>query len=87
VETITPWSIIVQDEGVNVEQGGGSLDKYWFAVMIIIVLCTIGLIIIERYKISTQMVVEEFMSEGEPSNHDSDSLLIAVAPHIGDDDE
>ena len=87
VETITPWSIIVQDEGVNVEQGGGSLDKNWFAVMIIIVLFTIGLIIIERYKISTQMVVEEFMSEGEPSNHDSDSLLIAVAPHIGDDDE
>jgi hypothetical protein len=87
VETMTPWSIIIQDEGVNVEQGGGSLDKYWFAVMIIIVVFTIGLIIIERYKISTQMEVDEFMTEGEPSNHDSGSLPIAVAPHIGDDDE
>jgi len=87
VETITPWSILVQDERVNVEQGGDSLERYWFAVMIIIVLFAIGLIIIEKHKISTQMVVEEFMTEGEPSNHDSDSLPIAVAPHIGDDDE
>jgi len=87
VETITPWSILVQDEEVNVEQGGGSLERYWFAVMIIIVLFAIGLIIIEKHKISTQMVVDEFMTEGEPSNHDSDSLPIAVAPHIGDDDE
>jgi len=63
------------------------LKKYWFAAMIIVVLFTIGLIIIERHKISPQMVVEEFMTEGEPSNHDSDSLPIAVAPHIGDDDE
>jgi hypothetical protein len=87
VETITPWSIIIQDERVNVEQGGGSLEKYWFAVMIIIVLFIISIIIIERQKISTQMIVEEFMTEGEPSNHEGDSLLIAVAPHIGDDDE
>ncbi len=87
VETTTPWSIIIQDEGVNVEQGGGSLEKYWFAAMIIIVLFIIGLIIIERHKISPQMVDEEFVTEGEPSNHDSDSLPIAVAPHIGDDDE
>ena len=87
VETITPWSILVQDERVNVEQGGDSLERYWFAVMIIIVLFAIGLIIIEKHKISTQMVVDEFMTEGEPSNHDSDSLPIAVAPHIGDDDE
>lgn len=87
VETITPWSIVIQDEGVNVEQGGGSLEKYWFAVMIIIVLFIISIIVIERQKISTQIVVEEFMTEGEPSNHEGDSLLIAVAPHIGDDDE
>ena len=33
------------------------------------------------------MEVDEFMTEGEPSNHDSDSLPIAVAPHIGDDNE
>jgi hypothetical protein len=33
------------------------------------------------------MEVDEFMTEGEPSNHNSDSLQIAVTPHIGDDDE
>ena len=53
----------------------------------IISLFAIGLIVVERHKITSQIVVDEIITEGEPSNHDSDSLPIAVAPHIGDDDE
>ena len=71
----------------NEEQGDGSLGKYWFVMMIIIILFATGLIVVERHKITPQTVVDEINTEGEPSNHDSDSLPIAVAPHIGDDDE
>ena len=87
VETLTPWLVITQNEMENEEQGGDSLSKYWFLVMIIIILFATGLIIVERHKITTQLVVEEINSEGEPSNHDSGSLPLAVAPHIGDNDE
>nr|AIE91292.1 peptidase S8/S53 subtilisin kexin sedolisin [uncultured marine group II/III euryarchaeote AD1000_114_C07] len=87
VETLTPWLVITQNEMENEEQGGDSLSKYWFLVMIIIILFATGLIIVERHKITTQLMVEEINSEGEPSNHDSGSLPLAVAPHIGDNDE
>ncbi len=87
VETITPWLVLTQNENGNEEQGDDSLGKYWFVTMIVIILFTIGLIVVERYKISSQIMVDEIITEGEPSNHDSDSLPIAVAPHIGDDDE
>jgi len=87
VETITPWLVVTQNEVGNEEQGGDSLGKYWFAMMMIIILFATGLIVVERHKITSQIVVDEIITEGEPSNHDSDSLPIAVAPHIGDDDE
>ena len=87
VETITPWLVVAQDGMGNEEQGDGSLGKYWFVMMIIIILFATGLIVVERHKITPQTVVDEINTEGEPSNHDSDSLPIAVAPHIGDDDE
>lgn len=87
VETITPWLVVTQNGVGNEEQGGDSLGKYWFVMMIIIILFATGLIVVERHKITSQIVVDEIITEGEPSNHDSDSLPIAVAPHIGDDDE
>ncbi len=87
VETLTPWLIITHNEGGDEEQGGDSLGKYWFGLMIIIILFATGLIIVERHKTTTQIIVDEINSEGEPSNHDSGSLPLAVAPHIGDNDE
>tara|TARA_B110000116_G_scaffold225209_1_gene205091 strand:- start:679 stop:1809 length:1131 start_codon:yes stop_codon:yes gene_type:complete len=87
VETITPWLVLTHNENRNEEQDDDSLNKYWFITMIVIILFTIGLIVVERHKISSQRVVEEIIDKGEPSNHDSDSLLMAVVPHMGDDDE
>ncbi len=87
VETSTPWLVVSLNENGNGEQGDDSLGKYWFIMMAIIILISAGLILVERHKISSQIVVDEIITEGEPSNHDSDSLPIAVAPRVGDDYE